>query len=589
MTVTIAGEDATSGIEHFVYNYRNASGVSAVNAQLLEAAIEKAEVIQNGRLFTARFTIPKYVLQGRNQFNGTVDFEAYDYSDNKSGLNDSERIVVDNLVPTVSVTYNDPVREVNGIAYYAGDIDATVEIHEANFYAEDVQISVEKDGQSGYGINANWTENSADVHTGTFRLSEDGDYLITVNYTDRSGNRMETYTSGQLTIDTQHPGIYVSGLQADSANKEEPYGFTLTVSDSADNLLAGDIVPVLTAVTCDESGNYTTQEVELPAPEMTENQQSYQIQVENLEADGIYTLSCKAKDMADQEYDRMTLEDGQEYETVTFSVNRNGSTFRVDEDTADLLDQYYVYQVLQDVVIEEINTNPIEHYAVKMNGKVLTEGTDYTTSVTSADGTWSVRTYSVKKELFAEEGEYHLVVESVDKTDTAAYSDVKNLKLAFVVDQTDPVVVFSGLESGGRYEAQEQTVTAVPTDDGGKLKTFQAVVTDKKGEQKETLITLEGDELETYLAEHDGRISFEIPEGLEQQVTVSCSDHAVKEDGSTNTYNQTFDNVTVSTSKMIIFFANKPLFYGVILVCCAAAAGVIGFVIWKKKVKKEEA
>ena len=192
---------------------------------------------------------------------------------------------------------------------------------------------------------------------------------------------------------------------------------------------------------------------------------------------------------------------------------------------------------------------------------------------------------------FAEEGEYHLVVESVDKTDTAAYSDVKNLKLAFVVDQTAPVVVFSGLESGGRYEAQEQTVTAVPTDDGGKLKTFQAVVTDKKGEQKETLITLEGDELETYLAEHDGRISFEIPEGLEQQVTVSCSDHAVKEDGSTNIYNQIFDNVTVSTSKMIIFFANKPLFYGVILVCCAAAAGVIGFVIWKKKkkVKKEEA
>ena len=162
-------------------------------------------------------------------------------------------------------------------------------------------------------------------------------------------------------------------------------------------------------------------------------------------------------------------------------------------------------------------------------------------------------------------GEYHLVVESVDKTDTAAYSDIKNLKLAFVVDQTAPVVVFSGLESGGRYEAQEQTVTAVPTDDGGKLKTFQAVVTDKKGEQKETLITLKGDELETYLAEHDGRISFEIPEGLEQQVTVSCSDHAVKEDGSTNTYDQTFDNVTVSTSKMIIFFANKPLCHSCML------------------------
>ena len=52
-------------------------------------------------------------------------------------------------------------------------------------------------------------------------------------------------------------------------------------------------------------------------------------------------------------------------------------------------DRYYVYQVPQDVVIQEINTDPIENYAVKMNGKVLTEGADYTTDVSSADGTWS--------------------------------------------------------------------------------------------------------------------------------------------------------------------------------------------------------
>lgn len=585
MTVTISGDDVTSGIEQFVYNYRNGAGVSSVNAQLLEAAIEKAEVVQEGAHFTARFTIPRYVLQGNNQFNGTVDFVAYDYAVNQTGLNDSERIVVDNTAPTVSVTYNDPVQESGGIAYYAGDIDATVEIREANFYAEDVQISVEKDGQSGYGVSANWTDNSADVHTGTFRLSEDGDYLITINYTDRSGNRMETYTSGQLTIDTQHPTIYVSGLQANSANKEDPYGFTLTVSDSADNLQAGDITPVLTAVTCDENGNYIEREMELPSLEMTENNQSYNIQVENLEDDGVYTLSCKAKDLANQEYNLMTLDDGQEYETVTFSVNRNGSTFRVDENTADLLDQYYVYEVPQNVVIEEINTDPIENYVVKMNGNVLKEGSDYTTDTTSGEGTWSVRTYSVKKELFDTEGEYNLVVESVDKTETAAYSDVKNLKIAFVVDQTAPVVVFSGLENGGRYESQEQIVTAVPTDDGGKLKSFQATVMDKKGEQKETLINLSGEELETYLEEHDGQIDFAIPEGLEQQVVVSCTDCAVKEDGSTNAYKETFENVTVSTNKVIIFFANKPLFYGVIIVCCVAAAGIIGFVVWKKKKK----
>ena len=141
----------------------------------------------------------------------------------------SERIVVDNLVPTVSVTYNDPVREVNGIAYYAGDIDATVEIHEANFYAEDVQYHSRKRRSEWIWYQCKLDrEQRRCPYPERFRLSEDGDYLITVNYTDRSGNRMETYTSGQLTIDTQHPGIYVSGLQADSANKEEPYGFTPT-------------------------------------------------------------------------------------------------------------------------------------------------------------------------------------------------------------------------------------------------------------------------------------------------------------------------------------------------------------------------
>ena len=67
----------------------------------------------------------------------------------------------------------------------------------------------------------------------------------------------------------------------------------------------------------------------------------------------------------------------QEYENVTFSVNRNGSTFLIDNNTEKMLDKYYVYSVENPVVIKEINTDPIEKYVVKLNGTELEAGEDY--------------------------------------------------------------------------------------------------------------------------------------------------------------------------------------------------------------------
>ncbi len=58
------------------------------------------------------------------------------------------------------------------------------------------------------------------------------------------------------------------------------------------------------------------------------------------------------KDWANNEYNKFTLDDGQEYENVTFSVNRNGSTFLIDNNTEKMLDKYYVYSVENPVVIK---------------------------------------------------------------------------------------------------------------------------------------------------------------------------------------------------------------------------------------------
>lgn len=582
MEVTITADDITSGIYHFKYSYIKSEGVSDVNAELIDQAISDANITYAGKTATAKFNIPKLVLKNDNQFNGTVKFTAYDRSENNTDMADEERIVVDNIKPTSKITYNEPIQNANNISYYAGDINATIVINEANFYSKDVNVTVTKDG-TNYPVTVQWKDDSVDVHTGTFTLTEDGDYIVTVKYADRSTNEMDTYESNRLTIDTKAPTVSVSNIKNNSANKDEKYGFTITANDV--NIDMNSIKPVLTAVVRDENGNYSTKTISLGDMRTVDAGKTYSFTVENLEDDAVYTLVCTLKDMSGNEYSKIGLADGKEYETVRFSVNRDGSTFAVNEASAKLLEQYYVYSVNEDVVIEEINVDPIENYTVKLNGVALGEGKDYTTTVTDNNGEWSKRTYVVKKSLFEKEGEYSIIVESIDKAETTAFSDVKSLKVAFVVDQTAPVLTISGLEEGGRYQIDEQTVTVIPTDDGGKLNSFKAILLDSDGKEIEVRFEISGDELIKYLEENDGKIIFTVPEGLENQVRIICDDCAVNAEGKTNAYDNTFTKVTVSQSGWVIYYANKPLFYGSIGGVIAIAGGTFSFVFFRKRRK----
>lgn len=593
VTVTVSAEDDVSGIHRFAYRYSKAPDVSGLNAGSLEGAVYEEDITYTGKQATAQFTVPGEALGRNDQLNGTFDFGTNDRSGNGTALKDSKRIVVDTISPTATVTFNESVRQANGVSYYAGNIEGTIQINEANFYSQDVVVAVTRDAKA-YPVHVAWTNNTQDSHTGRFVLTEDGNYTVSVRYMDRSGNPMANYTSNLLVLDTELPQIRVTNVMANSANRQEVYGFTVTFSDT--NLDVSSMSPTLTAVIKNTEGKYEITAMELGEAKAVTEGTAYTYEVENLTEDALYMLSCSVSDMSGNTTDQILLDDGKLYSRVPFSVNRRGSVFTYgDEFAADLASQYYVYSVEQDVVISEINVDPVEQYTVTLNGRELVEGSDYTTDQSSNHDEWSKRNYRIRKALFAEEGEYSIIVSSVDKAENVAYSDIKSLQMSFVVDRTAPVVTISGLETGGRYQAAEQTVTLIPSDEGGRLNRLQVIVmdsdgkplSDPQGKDISVRFDMSGNELLEHLADNEGKVVVTVPEGLNNQVRIIVNDCAVNSEGETNAYDEVFTRVTVSQSQWIIFLANRPLFFGVIAGIVLLIAAAIWLPLAMKKRKKK--
>lgn len=499
---------------------------------------------------------------------------------------------VDMTSPVIAVSYdNNEARNEN---YYKEARTATITITEHNFETSRIVVT-QTASDSGATISApaisGWST-SGDTHTATITFDKDGLFTFDIDYTDMAGNQAADYAGDRFYVDLTNPALSVANIVDKSANNTRgKIGFEITATDTNFDIFT----PVLTAV-IREDGKYVTKQLEIGQIKEINNGVVYT--VDNIDTDGIYRLTCTVVDKAGNEYTEVLLEkaDGTTYteektqdETlVEFSVNRNGSTYELDENTMDVVGKYYVQNVPNDVVIVEINADELVSHEVTLNGRTLTENEDYTVKVEGGGNQWYHYTYSIDKSLFEEEGEYRIVVSSKDKAGSDAFNDVKGTELTFVVDRTAPVVVVSGLESNGRYQVDSQLVTLIPTDDGGALNSLIVYLVDKDGNVIEELVNLSGEALIEALENNNGKITFEIGEGLYQNIRIVCTDCAVDEDGNVNTYDESFTNVSVSSSGFMIFWANKPARYGTIGGLAALAAGGLFLLFLAKKKKKED-
>lgn len=600
MTVTVTAEDDTAGVHQFNYSYLTAAAVSSVNAQLLDQVIDEASIkySDGGRTATMTFEIPKMALGSDNQFNGTVKFDATDRSDNKVEQSENKRIVVDNIAPTATVSYNEPVNTQNGISYYDGNINGTITINEANFYAEDVSVMVSRDGGAAQTLAISWSDSSVDTHIGSFTLTDDADYIVTINYRDKSGNTMTEYQSSQMTIDTkiEEPTYSINGV-AKSGDDGGAYKDEANISFNFEDQNFDTQTVKLVRTRFNETKDVTADFVKVGLNEKG-GSGSFDV-AKKVDNDGIYVLTVTMTDKA-----------GHSTEShIKFTINRYGSVYEYSDYLTSLIKdggQYIAKNgdaaITDDLVITEYNADRIVKGSLKIvitrDGETI--DTKFTASPEASDNTaigssgWYQYVYTISKENFTEDGVYNITITSEDATGNTSTSVPDNSVAAngekildvmtFTVDTTAPEIRnIVGLDKK-IVNAQEQDVKYTIVDIGG-LKQIEVIV---NGQTADT-ITDFGDDLNSYAG------TFTLSESNEAQtVQLKVTDLAGNvTDTASDDFNpgERFvfnDVITVSTNFFVRWYANAPLFWGSIGGVVVVTAGIWLLIVAKRKKNAEE-
>ncbi len=603
-TVTVSADDDTSGIWHYLYSYVNAAGVSSVNAQLLNEAISNATITQDGKTFSATFQIPREALRDTNQFNGIVRFTAYDRVERNTDAQSTTHVIVDNIAPVGTVTFSQPVQNVGDVSYYAGDIQGTITITEANFFAEDVTVLV-----NNTPISVQWVNNSVDLHTGSFTLSGDGDYVVTVQYADRSSNTMATYTSNQLTIDTIDPVITVSNIQNQSANNAETISVSVSVTDR--NIESSSFTPALSAIVRVDNGDgtysYERQTISLGSPAVSTNGSGdtvYTYTIANLDVDGYYSLTASATDNAGHTVSSMTAENTSggtsTVQEVDWSVNRNGSTFSIEtrhNDKYSSAPEQMLENQLNDsfandrveVVIYEYNVDLVNTDATMQTVLTLNDGSAPQTIElvdTAEDGTgnydknlladsavssdaWYTNVYTLDNSYFDHDGTYSVNLLTYDRaTNSNINSKDSSGMISFVLDRTAPVVT-ANIVSGQNVNEESFTV--------------EFMINDLNLNPETIAVTVNGSEV---VPESIGanEYTFVLDESsASRTIEITAQDYA----GNTAEAFRA-ENVTISSNVLVIFYANKPLFWGSVAGVVGLTAILVVIILVKRRKKDEE-
>lgn len=492
----------------------------------------------------------------------TMSAVCTDLAGNTSDSVEVEPFTIDKTIPTISVSYDNNSAQ-NG-NYYKAARTATITITEHNFRAGDVRVTTTASNGGAPGVSG-WST-SGDRHTATVHFGSDADYTFDISYIDLAGNAAADYDQDRFTVDLTKPSLEITGVQNKSANKGTVAPI-VKVSDT--NFIASGVSLSLTGA---NKGKVNTSNMITTAS--AANGETITFLNFGSGMDDIYTLTAKAVDKAGNDITK----------SITFSVNRDGSTYVINDSTKKLIEKGFTNNP-QDIVIQEINVDTLEflELSYSKDGKIkkLEEGEEFKVDMEGAEGQWKKYTYTVFAKCFDEEGEYSINISSTDRAENINNNKVQAVNVDFVVDKTSPVMAVSNLENRKRYTENSHEFTLNVKDntslvsvaiylDDELFKTYE-LVDGKLVNINDASDVLEMDNGKVYLTV-DSKDRF-------QKVKIVSTDAA-------GNVSETEDyNVLVTANKWVQFYMNKPLFFGSIAVLVILIGGIFFIVMRRRKSK----
>lgn len=509
----------------------------------------------NGELHTATVT-----FSGDSDY--TVSYDCYDLAGNKSNTENLEEFTVDKTVPVIKVSYNNNSAQ-NG-NYYKEARTATITVTEHNF--DPSKITVSTTASAGGAPSIGGWANSGDTHTANVVFNHDADYTFTVSGLDLADNKAADYAQDKFTVDLKNPEVKITGVKDKSANNGT-VAPRISISDT--NFIASGVKITLKGVNKGEIKIDSLASISSSATGMNVIFKDFP---EGM--DDIYTLTAKATDKAGNETKS----------SITFSVNRDGSTYELGSGTKALVDKKYTNKP-QDLEITEINVDDLTTIEItySLDGKIVTlkEGADYTITKSGEEGQWKKYLYRIKASCFEEEGNYVLNIYSEDAAHNSTTNKTKAKTIAFTVDKTAPTMVISNLTDRGRYKENVHEFTLNVKDN-----IFLAYVE----------VYLDGELFKRFeedeIAQLNGELPVDIASSNQYQTIelVSCdkAGNISKEvyDPETNAQVPASYRVLVTQNSFVQFINNTPLLISVIVII-VAIAGLIVVLVKRKKDKEK--